>query len=188
MFGVLLALCLLPLYVRDSFSAVLRKVEKTLSDSRKNREGQELPAYAKHLHMRPTSHPSPESTTTDQGEEWSCAGLTHKQSPVLWLCWAALAATAGDMAWQDWTILWQWEWPAFPQKGCVLWGEDSCALHWAAGILDKAKRCVFKFLTVIAESESGSALGCAGLCFQLLVGTAATWTCLKIIVSLSLSG
>lgn len=59
MFWVLLALCLLPLYVRGSFSALLRKVEKRLSDSRKSTEGQELPAYAKHLSMRPTSHPFP---------------------------------------------------------------------------------------------------------------------------------
>lgn len=58
MFGVLLALCLLPLYVRVSFFALLRKVEKRLSDSRKSTEGQELPAYAKHLSMRVTSHPS----------------------------------------------------------------------------------------------------------------------------------
>lgn len=74
MFGVLLALCLLPLFVRGSFSAFLRKVEKRLGDRRKSTEGQELPAYAKHLRMRPTSHPLLNPTPLTKGRNGAMLG------------------------------------------------------------------------------------------------------------------
>lgn len=84
MFGVLLPLLLHPLYARCSFSAfLLRKVEKRLSGNRESTEGSELPAYAKHLSVRPRARPSPpESNAADGGEEWGRAGLTRKRSPA----------------------------------------------------------------------------------------------------------
>lgn len=55
-------------------------------------------------------------------------------------------------------MLCRWELPACPQRGCVLEGGDSFALHSAAGILGEHKGHIFNFLTVIVESESGRAV------------------------------
>lgn len=156
MFGVLLALCLLPLYVRGSFFALLRKVEKRLSDSRKSTEGQELPAYAKlsawesHLILLPwVQHHWPRGgmepcQANPQAEHSVLSVLSsscrHGHRHFL----AGLEKYPGNGNDQH-----------FPKEAVS--SEEKNPLLCCRDVW-KAKMCIFKFLTDIAESESERAV------------------------------
>lgn len=163
-------------------------------------EGHELPAYAKHLSMRPGSQPSPpESNATDRG-------LTRKRSPVS--C-AVLSAPwshcRGHVTLQNRTPCFRapagvaavcWASPK-TQMNCMgrcsgngndqhLPKEAACSEEKTPLLCTKLLRCLVSvrgiFLTFYNSCRiwkwQRCALGHAGLCFQFLVGTVAVWTCL----------
>ena len=72
----------------------------------------------------------------------------------------------------------------------MLGGEDSSALHCAAGTLGKPKRRIFNFLTVIAELKSDREVlwDALGFCFQFPSVAVAGGTCLAVIVPFSQVG
>lgn len=165
-FWVLLALCLLPLYVRASFSALLRKVKKRLSGSRKSTEGQEPPADAKHLSMRPTSHPLPwiqhhwARGRMEPSQAMPQAGpsvqpvlsssCNHSRSPFL----------------ADWTMPWWWGWPAFPQRGCMPRGEAPLLCTELQGCLARLRGVFLNFSQLLQNLNVVGQY--FGMCWALL--------------------